>query len=115
MFAKWWSLQPVERRFSSIDRAINARFIMNNDLSRIGPETPRDVLPDCICYPSLSHEATFRELFRRAPSMKQAIASVCILADHDDVWDLLDADPEESFLQDARASPDPKYLRDLES
>jgi len=54
MFAKWWSLQPSARTNYRILSAINARFIMSNDLSRINDETKN--LPYCIVckFPELS-------------------------------------------------------------
>ncbi|GIJ81665.1 hypothetical protein Asppvi_000164 [Aspergillus pseudoviridinutans] len=82
MFAKWWSLLPGQWD-PNIERAIYARFIMNNDLSQIMPETKN--LPCCIWYPSFPHVATCKELFRRVPVMKPAIARVCILRDYSDL------------------------------
>ncbi|BCS26790.1 uncharacterized protein APUU_51501S [Aspergillus puulaauensis] len=113
MFAKWWSLQKPSFMSSSVQKAINARFIMNNDLSRITPETKH--LAYCIWYPSVPHPSTCKELFRRLPSMKPAIARACILADYPETWDFLDVDPDENLMMDARQSHNPKYLRDLES
>ncbi|GFF48409.1 hypothetical protein IFM58399_08293 [Aspergillus lentulus] len=114
MFAKWWSLQPGPGPAPDrIEKAINARFIMNNDLSRITPETRH--LPYCIWYPSFPHVATCKELLRRVPSMKPAVARVCILRDYSDYWDELDADPDVNLMAEARESPNPKYLRDLEA
>lgn len=113
MFAKWWSLQQTPRRSPGVEKAINGRFIMNNDLSRITPETK--LLPYCIWYPSVPHPATCRELLRRVPSMKPAIARVCILADYPEVWDILDADPDDNLMIDAWQSHNPRYLRDLKS
>ncbi|OJJ01889.1 hypothetical protein ASPVEDRAFT_52724 [Aspergillus versicolor CBS 583.65] len=108
---------PGNRRQGQFDIAeddpINARFIMNNDLSRITPETT--LLPYCIWYPSVPHPSTCKELFRRLPSMKPAIAKACILADYPETWDFLDVDPDENLMMDARQSHNPKYLRDLES
>jgi hypothetical protein len=52
LFAKFWSLQPAaEINNLRIQRAINARLIMTNDLSRITPTTPVDELPYCIWFP----------------------------------------------------------------
>lgn len=112
MFAKWWSFQPKPLD-SSLFAAIHARSIMNNDLGGITTETKH--LPYCIWYPSVPHASTCRELFRRVPSMKPAIARACILADYPETWDLLDADPDVNLMRDARASHNPKYLHDLES
>lgn len=113
MFAKWWSLQEPSFLSPWVQKATNARFIMNNDLSRITSETR--LLPYCIWYPSVPHPSTCKELFRRLPSMKPAIARACILADYPETWDLLDVDPDENLMMDARQSHNPKYLRDLES
>ncbi|EAW20314.1 uncharacterized protein NFIA_099490 [Aspergillus fischeri NRRL 181] len=112
MFAKWWTLQPGREPYQ-IEQAINARFIMNNDLSRITPETR--CLPYCIWYPSFPHVTTCKELVRRVPSMKPAVARVCILQDYSEYWDELDADPDSNLMVDARQSSNPKYLRDLEA
>ncbi|KAJ5577069.1 hypothetical protein N7535_003995 [Penicillium sp. DV-2018c] len=113
MFAKWCSLQTGNGRFSKA--AINARFIMNGDLSRITPETPTDELPYCIWYPTIPRESVLRELHRRRPDMKPAIARACILANYEDTYDLLDVDPDTNILQDARDSANPHYLQDLEA
>ncbi|KAH8429506.1 uncharacterized protein LDX57_007168 [Aspergillus melleus] len=111
LFAKWWSTQPDSSY--NVSMAINARYIMNNDLSRITPDTVS--LPYVIWYPSMPRRATCRELARRAPSMKPAIAMACILTDYEDVWDLLDVDPDSNLMCAARESHNPKYLNDLES
>lgn len=95
-----------------MQEAINARFIMNNDLSRITPETY--LLPYCIWYPSVPHPSTCLELLQRVPAMKPAVARVCILADYAETWDKIDADPDVNLMSDARKSHNPKYLRDLE-
>lgn len=86
---------------------------MNNDLSRITPETSG--LPYCIWYPGIPKPATCRELVRRAPSMKPAVAMVCILADYSDVWDVLDVDPGTNLMENARESHNSKHLDDLQS
>lgn len=113
MFAKWWSLQQPSFMSSWVQQAITARFIMNNDLSRVTPDTKFP--PYCIWYPSVPHPSTCKELFRRLPSMKPAIARACILADYPGTWDLLDVDPDENLMMDARQSHNSKYLRDLET
>jgi hypothetical protein len=51
-FAKFWSLQTAnELAEYRIRRAINARFIMSNDLARITANTPQDNLLYCIWFP----------------------------------------------------------------
>ncbi|KAL4896952.1 hypothetical protein BDV59DRAFT_169423 [Aspergillus ambiguus] len=112
MFAKWWSLQPGKLPYL-VEQAINARFIMSNDLSRMTSDTK--ALPYCIWYPSVPHSSTCRELFRRIPLMKPAISRVCILANYPETWDLLDPDPDMTLMADARESVNPKYLGDLQA
>lgn len=89
MFAKWWSLLP--NRHSEIGKAIHARFIMNNNFSRITLEETRH-LPYCIWYPSVPDPSTCLDLLRRAPSMKHAITRVCTLVDYNETWDKIDVD-----------------------
>jgi len=57
MFAKYWSLQldiPQWCR-DTVLQAVNARFIMCNDLSRITANTSQQELPYCIWYPARAH------------------------------------------------------------
>ncbi|KJJ29148.1 hypothetical protein AFLA70_13g006030 [Aspergillus flavus AF70] len=112
MFAKWWSLQPDISDYR-IQRAIYARFIMDNDISRITPETPCNELPYLIWYPAIAHWRVYQELVRRKPSMKAAVARACIVADYRDVYDKLDVDPDVDLLAEAKVSPNPYYLQDL--
>lgn len=73
MIAKWWSLQPGKKPFP-IEEAIHARFIMNNDLSQITPDSK--FLPYCIWYPSFPHVATCKELVRRVPRSSSSSLTV---------------------------------------
>ncbi|OBT60948.1 hypothetical protein VE03_09297, partial [Pseudogymnoascus sp. 23342-1-I1] len=115
MFAKWWSLQPeIKTRFSStIRRTINARFIMNNDLSRITDDTPDNDLPYNIYYPSWPTPKTLEELHRRKPCMAPQVTRACILADEQDLYDQIKVDPDRFLLHEARSSPNPLYLADI--
>jgi hypothetical protein len=88
---------------------------MNGDLSRITPETPKDELPYCIWYPSIPRESVLKELHRRRPDMKPAISRACILANYEDIYNLLDVDPDTIIMQDARDSLNPHYLQDMET
>jgi hypothetical protein len=117
MFAKWWSLQPLPGGKGSlvsdgIEAAILARFIMNNDLSRINTDTRN--MPELIYYPGLAKEGTYKELFRRQPSMKEPIARACIIGDYQELYDSLGVEPDEGLLREARDSPNKHYLMDLE-
>lgn len=118
LFAKWWSLQdlsisrydPLTRR--RIDRAITARFIMNNDLSRIlrRPDTE----PDCIWYPARARPETYRELARRVPSMTATVAHACIVAGYSNILQEL---PEFNItwvlLREAELSTDPVIAEEI--
>lgn len=116
VFAKWCSLQTDERlQCTPIIAAINARFIMNGDLSRITADTPDAELPYNIWYPTIPLPCVLEELFRRQPKMKNAIARASILADYESVYDLVDADPDTILMRDACDSTNPHYLQDLEA
>lgn len=114
LFAKWYSLQPAatESRFA---RAITARFIMSNDLSRVTATTPPEELPYLIWYPTLAHEATYQELARRNPAMVPAVARAAVVADYSHLWDSLlqKMVPEEALFAEAKASSNPHYLDSL--
>lgn len=116
-FAKWWSLQdltPLDES-SSIKEAITARFIMNNDLSRINPDTPdEDDVPDMFWYPQLPRETTLRELVRRRPRASFGVAQACIAADYQDTYDVLDPKAHRILYEQARQSHNPRYLQHIE-
>ena len=104
MFAKWWSLQPDihERHNTSVRRAINARYIMNNEISRITDETPEHDLPYLIWYPDWPCEETLIELVQRKPSMMQQIARTCIVANYGDAWNKINPTPHFWLYEEAR-------------
>jgi hypothetical protein len=114
MFAKWWSLQPeLPIAYPDIRRAINARFIMNNDLSRITKNTKKNELPYLIWYPHWANSETYEELTRRKPSMKPQAARACIIANYQDAYNRIQAIPDIFLVEEARISPNPYYLSDL--
>ncbi|KAJ5359960.1 hypothetical protein N7517_009151 [Penicillium concentricum] len=116
MFAMWCSLQTGPTfQHNGIKTAIHARFIMNGDMSRITPDAPNEELPYLLWYPSIPRKSVLRELFRRQPTMKPAIARTCIIADYEDLYDLLDVDPDTEIMYDARDSLNPYYIQDLEA
>jgi hypothetical protein len=111
VFAKWWSLQPEAGR---PEAAINARFIMSNDISRITDETEPHNLPQQIWYPHRAHAETYLELARRIPFMKAAVARALIVADYQEAWDSLDdIEPYLELMVEAEASPNRHYLESL--
>jgi hypothetical protein len=112
IFAKWWSLQTSASTNYRILSAINARFIMSNDLSRITDKT-KD-LPYCIWYPDLASEHTYRELAHRQPRMKAAVARACIIAGYKGLFTQLDVKPDPGLMAEARSVADPFYRHDLE-
>lgn len=99
LFAKWWadrvaalgggggpgsnlSLDRMtESYMRGIRKAITARFIMNNNLSRVNSTTPADELPYCIWYPGRPRGGVLIELIRRRPEMRQQAARVGLLLD----------------------------------
>ncbi|KAF2664288.1 hypothetical protein BT63DRAFT_460593 [Microthyrium microscopicum] len=118
MFAKWW-FQERKRSLKGrgdigdIEAAINARFIMDNDISSITDETPDYVLPYLIWYPAWPQQTTLQELAHRRPSMKQQIAHACIVADYQSTYDSLDVVPHNVLLQEAQLSHNKHYAEDL--
>ncbi|KAL4972551.1 hypothetical protein BDW66DRAFT_144035, partial [Aspergillus desertorum] len=118
LFAKWWSLQDLRiSRYDSpvrysIERAITARFIMNNDLSRILKRP--DTEPDCIWYPAHARPETYRELARRVPSMTATVAHACIVAGY---WRILQVLPEFNInrvlLREAELSANPLIVEEI--
>jgi hypothetical protein len=131
-FAHWWS-QPKQMRSHRhawygdyIAQAINARFIMNNDLSRLTPFNPssdasltaeealfKRSLPYLIWYPAVAEPTTYSELARRIPSMRPAVLRAAVFADMSNVFDELMAEaafsPDGFALVEAENSPHPYY------
>lgn len=115
MFEKWWSLLPEVEDFGdeNIRYAVNARFIMNNDLSRIREETEEADLPYQSWYPYWAHYSTYEELARRKLSMKAEAARACIVADYKESHNRIQAMPDYFLVKEAPASHTPYYLGDL--
>jgi len=114
IFAKWCSLQPVEKMDNlRIKMAINARFIMSNDLSRISAQTDPLELPYNIWFPQPASGIIYEELVRRRPAMKLQAARACIVADYQDVYKKIDPQHDEALVREAKASQNPYYLNDL--
>jgi len=114
IFAKWCSLQPVEKMDNlRIKMAINARFIMSNDLSRISTQTDPLELPYNIWFPQPASSIIYEELVRRRPAMKLQAARACIVADYEEVYKKIDPQHDEALVREAKASQNPYYLNDL--
>lgn len=111
MFAKWCSLQPDTAQYAC---AINARFIMTNDLSRITENTRDEDLPHQIWFPLRARPETYVELARRKPAARAAVARALIVADYQDAWDeVSDIEPYHELMVEAKACPNPHYLASL--
>ncbi|KAJ5589468.1 hypothetical protein N7537_012146 [Penicillium hordei] len=128
-FARWWAYQLEtnprrnilpgkllsegnERECQEIRTAINARKIMNNDISGINDDS--DCLPWLIWWPVRPHENTCNELARKCPSMRHQIAITCILCDYELLFVALKPPPRESLFVAAKQSGNPFYLKFLE-
>jgi hypothetical protein len=109
-FAKWASLQGFSDTRHFIQRAITARFIMSNDLSRINDGLSNFELPSLIWYPAWPAPSILKELVRRKPTMAKTAAHACIAANYQTTFDELDVEPDDKLVSHARDSPNPYYL-----
>ncbi|KAF1985682.1 hypothetical protein K402DRAFT_454985 [Aulographum hederae CBS 113979] len=94
--------------------AINARFIMNNDIFCITDDMPSSRLPYCIWHPNRAIPETYAALARRRPEMKQQAARACIVADYQPTFDEIDAEADEALLAEAKVNINPHYLEAIE-
>lgn len=108
MFAIWWLKQalPADDE-GALSKAICARFIMNNVLSKVSS----DNLPYLIWYPTIAAPTTYRKLARIAPQTIPQVLRACIVADYVDLFDELstDAIPDDTILNEAALSPNRNY------
>ncbi|KAI3396829.1 hypothetical protein diail_11658 [Diaporthe ilicicola] len=114
-FAKWWSLEiksctTTRYELHNIGAAVNARFIMNNDLSSLF-DLPQ---PYLIWYPLWPQRETLEELVDMAPSMRLQVAHACIVADYQAQYDALNIRPSWILWWEAQNSHNPHYKADLE-
>lgn len=114
-FAKWWSLEiksctTTRSYLFNIGAAVNARFIMNNDLSRVFDLAQ----PYMIWYPLWPQRETLTELAEMEPAMRLQVAHACIVADYRHEYDLLQIRPHWILWREAHNSHNPYYKEDLE-
>lgn len=114
-FAKWWSLElksctTTRYYLYNIGAAVNARFIMNNDLTSFF-DLPQ---PYLIWYPLWPQRETLEELADMAPGMRLQVAHACIVADYSMQYDALQIRPSWILWWEARNSHNPYYKEDLE-
>ncbi|KAM7182802.1 hypothetical protein V8F33_014009 [Rhypophila sp. PSN 637] len=120
MFAKYWAYRlhscthiPNAELYLHLDglhthgfinKAITARYIMNNNLCRI--PTSRHMypseLPYTIFYPGLPDSETLRELVRRQSAAKPQAAKACIIGGYWELFEELDPEPDVALINAAR-------------
>ena len=117
-FAKWWSSQlrsdDTDIDNFTIKKAITARAIMKNDLSRITPAVSKLHVPYCIWYLKVPRETTLELLVKRRSDMVQQVARVCIVGDYQTLYAKLNPTPDFALLAEAKASNNTYFLTDLE-
>lgn len=128
-FARWWAYQLEtnpgrailpgkllsqgnELECREIRTAINARMIMNNDISGINDDS--DCLPWVIWGPVKPPKNTLIDLVRKCPSMGHQVAITCIICDYESIFRLLKPPYTKSLYVAARRSENPFYLQYLE-
>lgn len=116
MFAKWWSYQNTDDHDpGTIQAAIDARFIMNNDISRITVSNFKKWAPYLIWYPSLAAESTCRELAKRRPDMKTQVLRAAIVGGYQDLFNelVMDVIPDQALLKKLLAARMPELKEKL--
>ncbi|KAF5497429.1 hypothetical protein CGCS363_v008682 [Colletotrichum siamense] len=115
-FARWLEtcledLFPDESESVLVRQAINARFIMNNDLYRIDRFTHGDSLPEFFWWPHCPHPITLREFAWRRPDMTHQIALACIAGEYRELFDELAVNlkPTAEMWGVAQQCPDEYY------
>lgn len=114
-FALWWSRQPAQLRSFEITSAINARFIMNNVLSRA--PFPANDTPYLIWWPTVAQPSTYRRLANIQPNMLTQSMHATIYAEYKDLFDELVArvTPHRVLIEAAEVKHDKHYLKALEA
>lgn len=127
-FARWWAYQletnpkratlpgksigDNKRECREIQTAINARMIMNGEISSIKDDS--DCLPWVIWGPVKPAENTLIDLVLKCPSMGHQVAITCIICDYESIFKLLKPPYTKSLYVAARRSENPFYLQYLE-
>jgi hypothetical protein len=107
-------LESLEARYN-IARAVNARYIMSNDITHIRTASEKS-LPYMIWYPHRPNWQTLQEIARLRPEMKRAVAHACIVCDYRRLWADLCPEPHPVLYREAqRGTSQPFYREDLET
>jgi hypothetical protein len=126
-FARWWAdelaandalgdkgRREVKVNSAHFRQAISARYTMCNSLEWLSFSPGKSWLPYMIWYPLIPQQNTLKELVRRVPEMKQAVAHACIFADYQALYDSLDVEPHPALHAEAKNSSNRHYQEDLE-
>lgn len=95
-FARWCK-ENMLNKCVSLDRAISAKLIMNNDLSYVC----NDVY--CIWFPEVASEETYRTLYQMYPHLTCLIARACAVGNYLNLYKETGLFPEQHVLDEARA------------
>ncbi|KAJ5870984.1 hypothetical protein N7455_005925 [Penicillium solitum] len=98
----------------SIQQAIYARLILNDDLSWLNDNTPDTDLPVLIWFPKTAAIPTYTELARLRPSMTPQITRACMNANYQDLFNSLNATPDIFLWRTAEKSRNSHYLEKIE-
>lgn len=114
LFAIWWSQQSANMS-AGVATAINARFIMNNVLSR-APHRAIDT-PYLIWWPTVAEPSTYRQLATLQPDMLPQIVHAAIYAGYKDLFDELlpKLTPDDVLVSAAKRVCNTHYLEALQS
>lgn len=96
-WARWWSTQILNdptARFTEweeihIQRAINGRRTMSDDVTWATADIPKDLLPLNIWFPQQAVKETYERLVSIRSDMLFQCLYACIVADYPDMWDRL--------------------------
>ncbi|EFQ25874.1 hypothetical protein CGRA01v4_14279 [Colletotrichum graminicola] len=120
-FARWLETSiddafPCQYESDLIWQAIHARFIMNDDVSRIDRELRGKRLPELFWWPHCPHEYTLRELAWRRPDLEHQVTLACIAGNYRDLFLELSkgAKPTQQQREAAILSPNEFYRKHLE-
>ncbi|KAH6686723.1 hypothetical protein F5X68DRAFT_11869 [Plectosphaerella plurivora] len=111
LFARWWATQITKDTSHIIRRAINARYIMSDDLSRFLGNDKLDQpfdLPYHIWHPDVARVETYWALAVHFPNMRHQVTRAAIYADYQGLFDLLmngssgEAGPSDLATRDLR-------------
>lgn len=95
-----------------INKAINARRIMINEISGFNSDTRH--LPYLIWWPLKPQENALERLVEKCLEMKEQIAIACIFCDYQSTYTKIQANPDWTIWLAAQKSPNPFYLADVE-